>query len=118
MEPIVLQLDGADCDPAEIDDALRVLSQELSEAPDLDVQQHTEPAPPNTKSATGVLLGVAIKLLDSRAAGSAVGVLRDFLSRHRHLKIKVKRGDVEYEVSGASPKELEALLPQLAALGR
>jgi hypothetical protein len=118
MEPIVFQLDGKDSSPAEIEDALRLLSRELSEASDLDVEQHSEPAPPGTKSATGLLLGLAVKLLDTRAAGNAVVVLKDFLSRHRHLKIKVKRGDAEYEISGASAQELEVLLPQLAALGR
>lgn len=117
MDPIILQLDGEDVDPAEIDEALRRLTQDLSEAPEVDVQQRTEPAPPGTKSATGVLIGLVLKLLDTRATASAIAVLRDFLSRNRSLKIKLKRGEYEFEISGANAKELESLLPQLAALG-
>jgi hypothetical protein len=112
---IVLQLDSSDADPAELDDALRVLQRELSESSELDVQQKMQPAPPNTKSAAA-LVALAVTLLNTKAAASAVGVLRDFLSRHKHLKVKLKVGDQLLEVDGASPKELAALLPQLQAL--
>jgi len=115
MDPIVVQLDGDDYDPAEIDAALRVLSQELLTAPDLDVRHQMEPAPPGTK-AVGTLAALAISLLGTRGVTSAIGVLGDFLNRHKNMKIKVKRGDAEYVITGASPRELAELLPQLLAL--
>jgi hypothetical protein len=117
MDRIVLQLDGQDYDPAEIDEALRVLSQELSTAPDLDVRHQTEAPPPNTKSAVGALAALGISLLGTRGASSAINVLGDFLSRYKNLKIKVKRGETVYEISGANPRELAALLPLLGDLG-
>jgi len=115
VSPVVLQIDSQEADLAEMDEALRVLSNELLCAPDLDVEHRTEPAPPNTKG-IGALAALAIHLLDSKAAASAITVLGDFLTRHKHMKLVVKQGDKVFELSGASPKELAALLPQLAAV--
>lgn len=115
MDPIVLHLDGEDSDAAELDDALRLLSQELSEAPDLEVEHKIEPPPPGTKSA-GLLVALALQVIDSRGVASAIAVLKDFLSRHRTMKIKVQRGDTVYEISGATSQELATLIPQLVAL--
>jgi hypothetical protein len=98
-----------------MDEALRVLSSELLSAPDLDVEHRTEPAPPNTKG-LGTLAALAVTLVTSKAAASAITVLGDFLTRHKDMKIRVKKGDTVLELSGASPKELAALLPQVAAL--
>lgn len=97
-----------------MDRALRLLSDELRSAADLEVEQTHEPAPPNTKG-IGTLVGVALTLLNTKAAAGAIAVLGDFLNRHKHMKIVVKQGDSVFELSGASPKELAALLPQLAA---
>jgi hypothetical protein len=112
-------VEGADADAAELDEALRLLSSELASAADLDVEQRHEPAPPGTKG-IGALAALAVTLLKSKAAAaaatSAAHVLSDFLTRHRHLKIKVKQGDKLIELSGASPRELQELLPQVAAL--
>lgn len=115
MSPVVLQIDSQEADPAEMDEALRVLSSELMSAPDLDVEHRTEPPPPNTKG-IGTLAALAVTLLNTRAATSAIMVLRDFLTRHKDMKIRVKQGDAVLEISGASPRELEALLPKVAAL--
>jgi hypothetical protein len=115
VSPVVLHIDSEEADSAEMDEALRVLSSELLSAPDLDVEQKTEPAPPNTKG-IGALAALALTLLNSKAAASAITVLGDFLSRHKHMKIVVKQGDTVFELSGANPKELAAMLPQLAAL--
>jgi hypothetical protein len=98
-----------------MDEALRVLSSELLSAPDLDVEHRAEPAPPNTKG-IGTLAALAVTLLTSKAAASAITVLGDFLTRHKEIKIRVKSGDKVLELSVASPKELAALLPQVAAL--
>lgn len=115
MSPVVLQIESEEADCAEMDEALRLLSSELLYAPDLDVEHRTEPAPPNTKG-IGVLAALAVTVLKTQAAAKAIAVLGDFLTRHQHLKIVVKQGDTVLELSGASPKELAALLPQVAAL--
>jgi len=117
VSPVVLQIDSEDADPAEMDEALRVLSSELLSAPDLDVEHKQEPAPPNTKG-IGILSALAVTLLNAKAAASAVTVLGDFLSRHKHMKIRVKNGDQEVEVTASSPKELAELLQQVAVLMR
>lgn len=117
MSPVVLQLDSEDADSAEMDQALRRLHSELLCAPDLDVEQTTGPAPPNAKG-IGTLLGLALTLLNTKAAAAAVMVLGDFLNRHKHMKLVVKQGDTVFELSGASPKELTAMLTQVAALMR
>jgi hypothetical protein len=120
--PVVLQVDSVDGEPvdaAELDEALRQLSRDLMDASDVDVEQKNEPAPPGTKG-IGTLFALAVTLMKTKtatvAATSAIHVLGDFLNRHRHLKIKVKNGDKLIELSGASPKELRDLLPQVAAL--
>jgi hypothetical protein len=115
VSPVVLQIDSKEAGPAELDEALRVLSSELLSAPDLDVEHRTEPAPPNTKG-LGTLAALAVTLLTSKAAASAITVLGDFLTRHKGMTIKVKQGDTVLELSGASPKALAALLPQVATL--
>jgi hypothetical protein len=112
--PVVLQFDTQDADVEELDNALRVLSSELLSAPDLDVEQRSEPAPPNSKG-IGALAALAIHLLDSKAAASAITVLGDFLTRHKHLTLRVKQGETVIELSGSNPKLLAAMLPQVAA---
>lgn len=114
MSPVVLQLDSEDADAAEMDEALRVLSSELNCASDLDVEHRTEPAPPNAKG-IGTLVALCVTLLNTKAAASAIAVLGDFLTRHKHMKLVVTQGDRTFELSGASPKELAPMLTQLAA---
>jgi hypothetical protein len=44
-----------------------------------------------------------------------VGVLKDWLTRHQGMKLRVKRGDDEIEVSGVRPAELAKLLSRMKA---
>lgn len=115
MDPIILQVGGDESDAGERDDALRSLSQELSSAPELDVEHRMEPPPPGSKSA-GALVALALSALNSRGVASAIAVLRDFLRRRPGMTIKVQRGDTVFEISGANSHELNTLIPQLIAL--
>jgi type IV secretory pathway TrbD component len=49
-------------------------------------------------------------------AVTLISVLRDWLTRHQDVKIRVKRGETEIELSGGNPEELKGLLAEIKSL--
>lgn len=115
INPVTLQIDSQDATPAEREDALYRLCGELACAPALEVEQVRAPSPSNTKDG-GALSALLIAALSPRAVSAALSVLRDHALRHKDMTFTFTRGGDSVILKGANPRELEALLPKLAAL--
>ena len=118
MGEITIQLVGDGADASELDAAARRLISELSAVEGCEISPVTMPAPPGTKAADIGLLGQL--LLTAIGSGGVVvtlvSVLRDWLTRNKDFKLKIKRGDAEIELSGGKPEELKGLLAEVKSL--
>jgi hypothetical protein len=114
---LVLELDGANNDANERDAAIRVLLSEVMSAQGINVLPQSDLAPANAKSFdSGTITALAVTLLSSHGLVALINVLRDWATRYRTFKIKVKRGASTVEISGVDPDNVGSLLPKLRAL--
>jgi hypothetical protein len=49
-------------------------------------------------------------------AVTLVSVLRDWLTRNKDFKLRIKRGETEIELSGSSPEKLKGMLAEVKSL--
>lgn len=112
-----IQLVADDADPLELEGAVRRLHDELGMLTELEVARPTARAPRKSKSGELALAGqLLVTVLGSGGVAVAmVGVIKDWLSRHQGMKLRVKRGNDEIEVSGVRSDELAKLLSRLKA---
>jgi hypothetical protein len=114
---LVFELDGVNNDPNEKDAAIRVLWGEMRSAQGIKVLPQSDLAPANAKSSdAGTITALAVTLLSSHGLVALINVLRDWTTRYRTFKIKVRRGASTVEISGVDPDHLGSLLPKLRAL--
>lgn len=112
QEFAVVLVDDA-LDAEEIDELTQQLRDELLE---LDVDSveliPAGEAPANTRAVEiFVLGGLLVKAAQSfNALNSAIGTMRDWLSRRNGVKIKIQLGDDVLELSNASKKDEERLI--------
>lgn len=118
MEPSTLSLRVEGDDAREVEQATRVLREELDRLRDVRADAVAGVLPAGAKAAGALELGqIVLTLLGS--GGVAVGViaaLKDWLTRNRRMKLRVKRGDVEVELDVAAADELPAALATLRTL--
>lgn len=115
--PVVLVLDTGDGDEEHAEEQLQHLTTELSEL-DLDsIDRVTQgPPPPGSRSTEAVQLGALILGLGGSGALLPVlaAVVQDWLNRRRAGSIRMKIGEDEIELTGASDEvqrgALEAFL--------
>lgn len=118
MSGITLQIASDEADASELDAATRRLIAELSAVDGCEASQATAQAPAGTKAVDVGLLGQLL-LTTIGSGGIAVtliSVLRDWLTRHKDFKLKIKRGKTEIELSGGNPEELKGLLAEVKSL--
>jgi hypothetical protein len=118
LQQLAIELVSDAADPCVIDSAARVLYEELRSIGSIEVTAEEVSSPANAKSATaGQLTTLVLTLLGSGGAFVAmINVLRDWLLRNKDVKIRVKRGTTELEISGMDPASIESLAPQLNLL--
>src|SRR5262245_26102841 len=108
MHLVELRAEELNGDDTALDDAMRTLWSELSAA-GVSAEAGTQKAPSNAKSATSGVIHSLTIALSSGGAVALIKVLRDWLTRHRDLKIRVKSGASLVEISGASVQDVAAL---------
>lgn len=116
-DALQLELVASGAEPAEVEDALRRLHDELETVGGIDVSRPEGSAQRGAKAGEFSLVGqLLVTLLGSGGVAVAmVGVLKDWLTRHQGMKLRVKRGNDEIEVSGTTPDELAKLLSRMKA---
>ncbi|MFK4106161.1 hypothetical protein ACI2L1_40120 [Streptomyces sp. NPDC019531] len=103
--PVELVLDGEDGDPEYVEEQLQYLLAELDQ---LDVESIERvvgaPAPSGTRSGDAVQLGAVLIALGGSGAllPVVVGLVKDWLTRRSSFTIRLKIGDDEIELTGAS----------------
>ena len=118
MRELMIQIANDEAEASELDAATRRLRAELSVVDGCEVSQPTASAPAGTKAADVSLLGqLLLTVMGSGGmAVTLISVLRDWLTRHKDFKIRVKRGETEIELSGGNPEELKGLLAEVKSL--
>jgi len=118
MRELMIQIASDEGEASELDAATRRLMAELSVVDGCEVSQPKGAAPLGAKSVDVNLLGQL--LLSAIGSGgiavTLISVLRDWLTRHKDFKLRIKRGDTEIELSGANPEELKSLLAEAKSL--
>ena len=103
--PVELVLDAEDGNPEYVEEQLQYLLAELDQ---LDVESIERvagpPAPSGTRSGDTVQLGALLIALGGSGAllPVVVGLVKDWLSRRQSFTIRLKIGDDEIELTGAS----------------
>lgn len=115
MEPnaVTLVFDDAEADPEYLEEQLQILIAELLEHEVGEVERVPgPPAPDGTRAVAGVELGALLIGLGGAGATLPVliGLLRDFLSRRTSGTIRVKFGEDEIEIGGASKAERQRFI--------
>jgi Effector Associated Constant Component 1 len=101
----------------ESDSALRVLWREISEIDGVEVHGRGTPVPNAAKSGEiAALNALLVTLLGSRAIVTLCNALRDWITRYKSFRLKIKKGSDVIEISGVDPAKLNALLPQVKRL--
>jgi hypothetical protein len=118
MEHLSIELTSDGADAGEVDSASRALWDGLYKVKDIEVDAASGPIPANAKSAAaGVISTLAITILGSRGVANGLSAaLRDWLTRYKTFKVKIKRGENFVEISGVKPSDVETLLPKLENL--
>lgn len=115
MEPnaVTLIFDDAEADPEYLEEQLQILIAELDEHDVGDIERVPgPPAPDGTRAAAGIELGALLIGLGGAGATLPVliGLLRDFLGRRNSGTIRVKLGEDEIELGGASRAERQQFI--------
>jgi len=118
MRELMLQIASDEAGDSELDAVTRRLMAELSRVDGCEVSQAAAAVPVGAKAIDAALLGqILLTLIGSGGiAVTLISVLRDWLTRHKDFKLKIKRGDTEIELSGGSPEELKGLLAEVKSL--
>ena len=116
---LALEVCSSDADARELDDATRRLRDEIERATDVAITWPAAVTPSGAKAADAAIVGQLLlaAIGSGGVAVTLVSVFRDWLSRHRGFKLRLRRGDDEIEVSGLTPQEFEALLPKVRSWG-
>lgn len=105
-------------DPRRLDELGRQLAQDLRAAVALSVRPVEAQLPPLSKSGTAQQIGYLV--VSGLLSASTVGAIRDvivaYLARSRARAVRVKAGDREVTLDGASKDDLAAVTKQLREL--
>lgn len=118
MRELMIQIASNEAEASELDTATRRLRAELLAVDGCEVSQPTAAVPVGAKAVDASLLGQLL-LTTIGSGGIAVtliSVLRDWLTRHKDFKLRIKRGETEIEVSGGNPEDLKSLLAEVKSL--
>ena len=118
MRELMIQIASDEAEASELDAATRRLMAELSRVDGCEVSQASAAVPVGAKAVDAALLGQLLLTLIGPAgvAVALVSVLRDWLTRHKDFKLRIKHKDTEIEFSGGSPEELKGLLAEVKSL--
>jgi hypothetical protein len=114
----MIQIASDEADASELDAATRRLMAELSAVDGCEISQPPAAVPVGAKAGDTILLGqLLMSLIGSGGIAVAlISVLRDWLTRHKDFKLRIKREDTEIELSGGNPAELKGLLAEVKSL--
>jgi hypothetical protein len=105
-------------DPRRLDELGRQLAQDLRAAGPLSVRPVEVQPPPLSKSGTAQQIGYLV--VSGLLSASTVGAIRDvivaYLARSRARAVRVKAGDREVTLDGASKDDLATVTKQLREL--
>ena len=115
MEPnaVTLIFDDAEADPEYLEEQLQILIAELDDNEVGEIARVPgPPAPDGTRAAAGVELGALLIGLGGAGATLPVliGLLRDWLGRRTSGTIRLKFGEDEIEVAGATKAERQRFI--------
>jgi hypothetical protein len=118
MHELMIQIASDEADASELDAATRRLRAELQAVEGCDISQASTVVPMGAKAGDAISLGqLVLSLVGSGGiAVTLISVLRDWLTRHKDFKLKIKRGATEIELSGGNPAELKGLLAEVKTL--
>jgi Effector Associated Constant Component 1 len=118
MELTVQVIGEESTDPRRLDEMGRQLAQDLRSAAALSVRPIEVQPPPLSKSGTAQQIGYLV--VSGLLSASTVGAIRDvivaYLARSRARAVRVKAGDREVTLDGASKDDLAAVSKQLREL--
>jgi len=112
---VQLKID-AHADAEELDQLTTSLRRQLLEL-DVDAVERprTEEPPPGARAVEAAALGELLVTLAPAVVGAVVETIRSWLSRSRGRSAKLKFGDEEIEITGASSEQQEQLIASFLA---